>query len=489
MNTLPKVSAQHKAPHWSAIYDIRVAADIAGAGASGEFADRGAEPSQIYGAAIGVPNAGGHSGYGVFTDYNNNTIIIATESRPAWGMIQSKKLLGKDPYIFHLPRNMGSGGAFEANAFMIAGIGERFGDYAGWTAAEHAEITQTTIKNRDGSLVPANPNFPSGITLSPYINFPQLLTQIENTGRKFDRPIVVLSSGEPVTLASIVNQFLSTVLIVAKPFAELIGIPPALYDTLAGAVQEVVTTGKFSFTSLANVSQLILPKEYRSYLPKARDVYAKIESGDYLSAASILGVTPDKAVSTVEHLLGGDVSKILGKTTASIADVTGKVQAIYQMDTVRALTAATRSGSVFTALTDAGTMTKVPTLQNLLATTTSDTLVGALPSVSDIMSAVVNETRDIANVDLHKGALQLSLGQMVGSDTFDDLTLTGLKQRANALMEQGAKSFVLPVVVPDFKKIDYARAIADAVGQTVVFARSGSSSMQSVSPNESNEWR
>ena len=488
MSTTLQVSAGSKAPHWSAIHDIRVAADIAGAGASGEFTELGAEAAQIYGAAIGVPNAGAHSGYGVFTDANNNTIVIATESRPAWGMIQSKNLLGKDPYIFHLPRNMGSGGAFEANAYMIAGIGERFGDYAGWVAAEDVELTQGTKVTRDGSHVPANPNFPLGLTLQPYINFPQLLTQIENTGRKFDRPIVILSSGQPITLASVLNQFLSTVLIVAKPFAELIGIPPALYDALSASIQEIVVTGKFSFNSLANVSQLVLPKAYRSYLPKARDVYAKIESGDYLSAMSALGVTPEKAVSTATHLLGGDVSKIIGKTSAPVTDVINKVQAIYQMDTVRALTAATRSGSVMTALTDAGTMTKVPLLQNLLTTTSGDTLVGALPSVSDIMQVVVNETRDITNVDLHKGALQLSLGQMVGSDTFDDLTIIGLKQRANELMEQGAKSFVLPVVVPDFKKIDFARAIADDVGQTVLFV-SSTGTQESVSPNDSKEWR
>lgn len=488
-DTPTKNSSGSKALHWSAIRDIRVASDIAGAGASGEFADPyGATPDQIYGAAIGVPNAGNHSGYGLFTDLNGNTICIATESRPAWGMIKAKNLLGKDPYIINIPRNIGEGGAFEANAFMIAGINRSFGDYGGWSEIESSEISGGTTVTKNGTSMPRNPNFPTGLQLQPYNTFPALLEQIEQTGRKFDRPIVILNSGSPVTLSSVLSQFLSTILMVARPFASLIGIPPAMFDTMSMSLQEVVTTGKFSIGSLANVSQLIVPVEYRNYLPSAAKIYSKIDSGNYLGAMQELGVSSDNIVGTAKKLLGGDLSSLLTSTKLPYSELLGKAQSVFQMDTLRSITASVRSGSVMTALTDAGTMTRVPILQNLLATTTAETLVGAIPNVADVFSSAINETRDISTPDLHKGALQLSLGQMVGSDTFDVLTITGLKERANTVLEAGSPSYILPSIIPSFKQFDFAKLIADEVGIPVRYnGVNGAVTIQN--PNESSkEW-
>lgn len=450
MNDTPKIYASSKALHWSAIRNLSVAADIAGAGASGEFKDVGITPELLYGAAIGVPNAGAHSGYGMFTDENGNTICIATESRSAWGMIWGKDLLGKDPYVFRIPRNMGSGGAFEANAFMIAGIDQRFGEYAGWSEAETSQI--------DG--IP-------GLTLQRYNNFPSLLEQIEATGKKFDRPIVILSSGEPVTIGSILSKALNFILAVAKPFAGMIGIPGDVFDLLSQSLHIIATEGKFTLDVLGDAAQLIVPAQYRSLIQPAKSIYGKIDTGNYLEAMQELGVQGNFQ-GAARSLLGGDISNLIEKSTLGYQELTGKVQTMIHFDTIRSLAAANRSGSILNNVIDAGTMTKVPVLQNLLSATTSDTLTSAIPGVSDLMQTVVNETNDIAHPDLHKGAVQLALGQVVGSDTFDDLTLRGLKENANTLLENGGKRFVLPITIPVEKRHEWAQRIADDVGVNVV---------------------
>lgn len=471
MNDTPvRVAASSKALHWSAVRDLRVAADIAGAGASDEFSGIGIPAYQIYGSAIGVPNSGNHSGYGVFTDNNENTICIATESRPAWGMIWGKDLLGKDPYVFRIPRNMGSGGAFEANAFMIAGIGESFGDHAGWSEAESSQTTG----------IP-------GLTLQRYNNFPGLIEQIENTGRKFDRPIVILSSGEPITISSVLEKAFQFVLAVAKPFAALLGIPPTLFDTLSQSLQVIATTGKFDVSMLAGAAQLIVPMDFRNLIPSATSIYSNFTNGNYFGALKELGVQ-ENFQGAANSLIGGDISGVLNKSNLPYSDLVGKVQTMFQIQTLRSLSAASRSGSVVTNLLDAGTMTKVPILQNMLATTTADTVVSAIPGVSEIMSLAVNQTNDIANVDIHKGAIQSALGQIVGNDTFDDLTLRGLKERANETLEKGAKQFVLPITIPSEKRHAWAQSIADEVGMSVVADAVDRSS--TVSPSHySEEWK
>ncbi|MFN8358583.1 MAG: hypothetical protein U0264_01595 [Candidatus Kapaibacterium sp.] len=449
-DTTPKLYASSKALHWSAIRDLRVASDIAGAGASGEFSPDGITAEQIYGASIGVPGAGAHSGYGMFTDLNGNTICIATESRPAWGMIKGKDLLGRDPYIFRIPRNMGSGGAFESNAFMIGGVGKSFGEHAGWSEAESSQVTGLP-----------------GITLNLYNDFPHLLEQIENTGRKFDRPIVILSSGEPITIGSVLEKALTFILAVAKPFAGMIGIPPELFDVLAQSLQVIATQGKFSIDILAGAAQLIIPAEYRSLIQPAKSIYGNIESGNYLSAMQELGVHVNFQGAT-KSLLGGDISSLFEKSSLPYTDLVGKVQTMFQFDTIRSLSAATRSGSVLNNLIDAGTMTKVPVLQNLLATTTADTLTSAIPGVLDIMQAAVNQTNDISHPDLYKGAIQLGLGQIVGADTFDELTLRGLKEKANQILENGGKRYAIPITIPQTKRHEWAQSVADEVGIEVL---------------------
>ena len=445
-----QLSATSKALHWSAIRDLVVASDIAGAGASGEFSGIGAPPEQIYGAAIGVPGAKAHSGYGMFTDNNANSILIATESRQAWGLIKGKNLLGRDPYIFHLERNMGSGGAFEANAFMMSGRGERFGGYAGWIDSDDSER----------GVLP-------GLTLEPYSDFPSLLTQIENTGRKFDRPIVILNSGEPVTIGSILSKLVSIVLAIAKPFAALVGIPSAVFDIIAGAVNIIATQGKFPVSVLGDAVQLMLPVEYRSLIPQATTIYGSISKGDYLGAMDGLGITGN-VLGAKNSLFNGDISALLDKSVLPYKELIGKVGNLFSMDTIKSIAAASRSGSVITNLIDRGTMTEVPVLQNLLIATTSDALPSALPGVAEVFEKSINETNDIANVDLHKGAIQMSLGQPVGSDTFDDLGIRALTERANDAVEKGVKRFVMPIVIPAVKRADWAQKIADTLQIQVI---------------------
>lgn len=472
MNDTPvKISASSKALHWSAIRDLRVAADIAGAGESGEFSAVGIEPHQIFGSAIGVPGAVKHSGYGIFTDDNENTICIATQTRDAWGMIWGKGLLGKNPYVFEIPRNMGTGGAFEANAFMIAGIYERFGEHAGWSEAESSAV----------NAIP-------GLTLQKYNNFPSLLEQIEATGRKFDRPIVLLSSGEPVNISSILNKALTFILAVAKPFASMIGIPSELYDVLAQSLQVVATTGNFDINVLAGAAQLIVPQEYRNVIPQAKSIYQNVASGNYVSALQELGVNGNFQ-GAAKSLLGGDIANLLQKSQLSYKELIPKVQTMFQLETIRSLTAANRSGSVISDLIDAGSMAKVPILQNLLTTTTADTLTNAIPGVSEIMSTAVNQTNDFIGMpDLHKGAIQSGLGHVVGSDTFDELTLRGLKERANEVLEKGGKQFIAPITIPLEKRHEWSRAIADEVGITVIADSVGSNSAVNPSQYEE-EWK
>lgn len=464
-STLP-ISPTSKAYHWSAIRDLRVAADITGAGS---FGDVGPATDEILGSALGIPGATSHSGFGIFTDLNGNTICIATESRPAWGMIKGKQLLGKDPYTFHLERNMGTGGAYEANAFMIAGTGQRFGGYAGW------------IDNNDSER-----NVIPGLNLEKYSDFPGLLTQIENSGKKFDRPIVVLSSGEPVSLSSILTKAFTLILAAAKPFASLIGIPPVLFDLISGSLNTIITQGRFDIKVLADAAQLMIPQEYRGLITKATNVYAAIDSGNYMQAMQQIGV-----VGSIEgaknSLLNGDITALIGKSKLTYNDLVATVQNVFQFDTIRSLAAANRSGTVLENVIDAGSMAKVPVLRNLLTTMTSgDTLSSAIPGVSEIMQTVVNETNDIVNPDLHKGAVHAALGLPVGADTFDDLTKRGVMERVSEVVEKGIKSFVMPIVIPEPKRYAWAQEVANEFKIQVLADSFGGKSI--LSQNSVQEW-
>lgn len=443
-----KIFASSEVPHWSIIRDLRVASDITEAGS---FADISIDERN--GAAIGIPASGKPSNFGIFTDNNGNLICIAQDDKPAWGQIWADELLGgkRDSWLrFNFNAHEGEGGAYEGNAYIIAGIKERFNDYAGWVEWEKM------------------PKQIEGIALQPYSTIPELLEQIENSGKNFGKPIVCLLERNVITWDNAFDKMLPFILGAAGPFASILGLGP-VWSSIAQNIASIANDGSVSVKSLASVAQTLVPAHLRTYLNPASSLFKGITTGNYRDAVSALGLTNIKqSASILSAFKSGNIGSILGNTDTKLDydDIAGISQNMFNLEVVNSMRSALRSGAGKMKLIEEGSMTRVPVLQNYLASLSSESTIGGIiPGAAEIFKTAIHETNDFNNdMNAHKAAIQASMGYPVGIDSFDTLTKKGLTEKALTFSKNGIDSFALPLSIPVEKRSEWAQDISLDVG-------------------------
>lgn len=429
-------------PHWSVLRNNKfLASDITSAGSFGFKNNKG--------AAIGVNGAADYSQFGVFTDRHGNTIIITQEDKNPYAVIKDKLYAGR-VHQFNLPRKMGAGGAYEANAYMIAGINERFNDYAGWTEIQRVDFFGKRIE---------------------YNNVPSLLTALENINQKFDRPILVVLSGTPISFSSVLGQITNIVFAVARPFLSTIGIPPQLFDLIQNSVTALVKDGRISVDLLANAVLPMAPIEIRQYVERGKQLYSDTTSGNYSSAAKELGINFGNIEAFANSVKSGDITGILGNVRGDYETAYAKIQNAFNIETVNKLARAARSGSVFQQITDTGSIAKVPTFRNAIFAAAGNTHIGVLPNMQELAGKVLQETNDADNVNVAKGFIQSALGYPVPSTSFDTILEKSMIEQALEQAENGRKIYVMPVTVPYAKRAQFMESVAKNTGMKVVVGK------------------
>lgn len=442
----PRLNAISQAPHWSALRNLSVAADITNAGSLEEF---GITRAQTLGAALGIQGAEVFSRVGIFTDRNGNTIVVTQETNPPYPLLKNG-LLGPKFYEARLPRNMGEGGAFEANALILTGGRKSYRNYAGWTSPQTVDI--------------------GGRRLT-YSDAPTLLEQIESIG-KLDGVILVNLSGEPFSLSDILPAIIDFVFAIAAPFAPLIGIPPEAVEVIRQSVKQIVSGQPVTLQNLADAASTLAPAEVRQYLDKGKSVYGKLRSGDYAGAAAELGVS-DSDQELIRNLQKQNITGILRRAGIDYETTYATLQNTLNIDVIDEVRRKIKSGTLKQQIIDAASATRVPALQNLWIAGGGQTLLGTIPNFNEVAKLIVNETGDVTDVNIHKGLIQAALGYPVGADTFDELLLKTLTEQALKAAEAGENTFVLPVSVPYAKRLILAPEIGKRAGMKVVAGKRG----------------
>ena len=439
LGDIQQINVNEKTPHWSILRNNKfIASDITSAGSFG-FKDN-------KGAALGIKGAADYSQFGIFTDVHGNLIIVTQEDKAPYAIIKDKLFAGR-VHQFNLPRNMGTGGAYEGNAYIVAGIDERFNNYAGWTAGQHVTF--------------------GGVDFI-YKDVPTLLTRLESFNRKFDRHILVVLSGTPITFSSIANNLVSVIFTVARPFLATIGIPPQLFDVIQNSVTQLVRDGRISIENLVNAALPIAPPEIRRYLDKGKNIYNGARTGNYASAASELGLGLGKVEQFANSMKSGDLTGILSNVRGDYETAYAKLQNAFNLDTVNNLARATRSGTVFQQITDQGTIAKVPVFRNAIFAASGKTHLGAMPNIQELSAKVLQETTDADNVDAARGFIQAALGYPVPLDSMDSILERSMTEQALEHAQIGRNRYVMPTTVPYAKRLKLAENVAKNSGLQVV---------------------
>lgn len=432
--------------HFSVLKNLAVASDISGAGSFD-----GVTPEARNGAALGVTGTSDVTGWGMYTDRNGNTILVAQEDKKPWSIIKENGLLGDSWYQFELERKFGEGGAFEANALMIAGITqERYRNYEVWARNDQ------------------HPNPIPGLTVRHWNQVVPLLQELEDTGRRFDRPIAVILTGSPVTFASIVGEFFDIVVSIARQFATGLGLPPKLFDVIVPLLKSLATGNKISSEELGQaalfIGNEIVRGEGNNYLNQAMRVYNAASLGQYAQAAEYAGVSSQDFRS----LMGADYSVLLDSDVTKFLPVARTFQNVENMDTVNGLRARMKTGGLYDEIIESGTIARVPVLQNALISSQSGGLLGMLPGTLELSSVVANETNDIADAQTHKAFVMSAMGYVPFTDALDALALRSLAERAIEQARKGARSFVMPQGLSWHKRGKFAAEVSAMTGVEVV---------------------
>lgn len=456
------LSVGNGALHYAKLKDLRVAADVAAEANMNEF---GLTPSQIYGAAMNLKGATSVTGFTCMTDDQGNTFFIVDTDAPVTKLAREKNLFGPRFYETSLKRYKGTGSG-AANAInVIAGLNE---NVRGFDAGGRRPGTL----NLEGTLI----TFTSAYDLFHEINRRRL---------RLDRPVVLVITNDVISWQTLGAQILVAILAIATPFASMIGIPPDVFDGVGQALTRLVTTGRIDIADLASVAQTIAPESVRKYLTQGADVYASIKSGDYVGAAESLGIDVRSARSVVDRFLAGARTDLLEASPLPLTEALAIVQNTVNVSLTDQLRAQARSGTLREAIIDAGSITRVPALQNYLIAATAPTLLGTLPNVQDILSTVINETNDAVTPDVHKTLLQAAAGYAIGPDALDTLALRALVERAIGEAATGARAFVMPTTVPEPKRIAWAAEVAKQSGIKVLAAPDAPKNITRYRP----EWR
>lgn len=398
-------------PHWTVLGDARVAADIVEPNYPGIDDYRG--------IAMGQKMTVGHSGMGMFRDSVGNTIIVIVESSEIGKIVQEKKLWGPSHKIFNIDRPMGSGWGHRA----VPILSER--------------DRETARKMFKTSALSSGEHKQHGFT---FTNFYDLLRQIED--RQVEVGTIVLRlSGEPITLSDVIGRIvLGLAVLLAKSFGPAFGISTAIIDQLTPILTDLVDGKPITVTKIAEASTLISPESVRPFIKKASSVYLSVEKGDYMAAAQMLGVTDVKAVQDL-YAFG---SKVIASSSAGVGSAMKTAQSFVNIDTINKLRNQLISGSVLSKIIDEGSITRVPSLQNVLVAIQANGFVGTLPNVTDLVSTALNRTSDDLGAVAHRALLSMGTGKQPLAEDMYDLTIRALTEQAIETARFGQDFFFMP---------------------------------------------
>lgn len=294
------------------------------------------------------------------------------------------------------------------------------------------------------------------------------LEEIERQGPSM-RLVVVRIAGAPTTwryVGELAQQWADIAINLALDFAapyaskflgisaqDILGAKPLLTALAKGEAASV--------EMLAQAASFVAPASIRGDLKKATDFYKAYQTGNYSSAAKILGID----VSGVD--------KVINQFSSGVSSQAARTaQNVYVMDTINQVRRRARSGSAQQDVIDQGTITRTPALQNLLLTAVSS-LTSAVPRLPEIVGLTARETDDITSANEYRGFLQMAHGLPVTEGSLDRVALRGLVERARQIKEMGLKAMNMPDLVPEGKRSEWADEIRRQTGVDA----SGSSSL------------
>ncbi|MBL7997041.1 MAG: hypothetical protein JNL32_00245 [Candidatus Kapabacteria bacterium] len=452
---------QHNAssivPHFEALQDIRVAADIADGWFENDmnFAQFGFHTitmDEIRGAAIGVPGATHHSYYGVFTDDNGNEYIIVMESKPIYKIIEQSGML-RNVERFDFERHMGPGMG-EYNSMMVQGVHTFRGEDRDATSWGGGDNKRFEIGGR---------------SLPDYNTVRGLCGALQALNVQFDKPILIVLSGEPITFQSAWDATYQYIAAAASAGLALIGVPPQLTQAAFSLANSAVNGEKVQVNTLIQVASAIVPVDYRPYMNKAESLITNIQRSDYAAIADTLGIPLDKNIrGVISNLQKGNYADIVLQYANDYVPTISTIQNSIAANAVNKLAANLRTNTIGDSIIDAGTSILNDNLQQIYASCSNGTTLPAvLPGVASVVNAIATGTNDITSPEIRRGFMNMLAGQPTGTEVFDGLLLNSMKQKANELASIG-KNFVMPIYVPLEKRFAFGRDIAEDVGVQVI---------------------
>lgn len=438
VNTDLPIPAASVAPSYRSMIEPYFAADLSGV----EY--DGAKKVNYGGTALGIIGTEQSSDYGIVTDVHGNTYFLFTRPSEKWELFWQFQLMGPE-YYFYIFDGF-TGGDYNKNQEL-------------WQGKRNTDVRYD--RRIDGIDV--------GNVSNPYT----LIQAIEASGRKLDRPVIILNEREVITIGSVLEKALVFVLPVVKIAATtFLGIAPQIFDIIAGAITTLAAGGKITLDTLVNAAMLIAPESVRAYIGQAKNLYADVKEGNYLGAAQKLGLPVAEYNRYFTNILAGDFATLAANSKIPFKELFSTVQNVQNFDALNAVRGSALTGSVLDRIIEYGTSTKVPVLQNLLAASTAPTLLSTIPKVQNIVKEILHSTNDITNVDEHKAMIQAALGHVFGADALESLTTRALTEKAiqNAVnhSDNGVIApFVMPISIPVEARYRIAEEIANNAGLTV----------------------
>ena len=561
-------------PHFSVLYRNRLmGADITGS--KWTFQTVGPRNGEGLGSALALPppkaldvnglpipkytNVDGdaipdsaYSGFGTFSDNNGNLIVIV----PEWMGARLNSLIGRASdnlpsvlgpqgfYQINCPAYTGNGAvhAQAADANFIVGSPEVIDgmDPRRLTATSNSLKAYPCTKNADRNglcyrwvdenLFSGGTKFPMETLIFDFIVTnndaaqPGLLNQIEQLGRKLDKPVLVVLKSSPPPFNWI--EFAKQVITIAASFAPVVGIPPQIFTQALQAVNTVesIAAGRTDVLSsvvrIAGLVTSLLPESLRGEINnRIKDVAGETivntvnDSKQYLENATNFLTDISKAPNQAFQALGFDKSaselmqkKLFGALLPSIQNFSPSwyefasdyaknlkgdfdkgfqdgVKLLHSMETIKSTQqfgSYAASGAAVTDITRYRSALGIPEIQNLMITGMAGSVMAATPGITKVMAAIM-QTRDIltngseakgistdTNISEIASVLKVANGFMGDATDFDRLTLQSLLTRASTLADKGVTKFILPPSLTKEQQECWGKELNQCIGIEII---------------------
>lgn len=430
------VVAPTRLRHWTDLRDPRIAADIVEPDYPGLGAWKG--------SAMGTSGEADISRIGLFRDSVGNTIMVLTESTDIAKIIEEKRLWGSSPTIFNIERPKGAGWGYQAIPILSDTDNER--------VAKHiAQASAMTGRHEQHGY--------------SFTGFQDLLAQIEQRQEKFPGIIVCRLSGTPFVLTEVIAKVvLQIASFTAKALGSTFGITDKMVDSVMPILSNLIDGRPVAIDDVAAATTLITPDDVRPMIGKAANVYKAAAKGDYVSAAMQLGVDDVKTVQDLSTI----GARALASAKGGLDTVMKSVQSIANIDTVNKLRNQLISGSVLTRIIDEGSITRVPSIQNVLIAIQAGGFVGTLPNITEMVSTTVNKTSETFTGTELRAIISMAIGRKPLAGDVWSLTQRALVEQAITAARNGKSMYFMPWSLPATTREIMGEEVRKQSGVTVI---------------------